>query len=718
MKKSICTLLISLIIWNLNSQISNNDSHFGTWKYDSQELPYFMLNFHKEQNPWYPFSHFQGTGSNIILTNQWGDVNVYSTEYGVTNISPAKFFTRGGFYPMIQVDGELISLIISELDAEKSVKYGVGYTEFSGELHRENIKLKITYRICTPFDYSKGFLARVRLENMMDKPLKAEFSVNSDIWIKPTYNNVKEWREIIKNSSKKLDKGRAEINHIDNNFKSIALVGNQSYIGDFSSSSIRLKKNIYLTSNQKEVADFKFGINEDYEAYQKALIAFEKDSSNTSWVDVLKPLKTIAQGNWMDRENIWTYSQLLSMCFYDTSLQEHFIHLGGYGLGRDPANPDNGFSMREVAETGIVMSYFTPELTKSSLKWMAKTQLVSGDLKRSHDFYPLALEPESQRLDKKFPDESDTEIWFLITCGEYFSATKDLDYFDEKVPYRTQGKTGSMWEHMVNAYKFIKNDIGTGKNGLIKMLHGDWNDYLSRTGSAGNGQSLMNTGMMCRALIKMHQLAEARQDPIATELKNYLKTLQKAVAASFDREWFVRAYDDEGNPIGTSNDRLFLNAQSWAVLGQCGTEEQRKKSLMNAVKLCSTPIGMTLMSKPYSSPSPENISWSPIPAGEGENAGIWPQTGAWLIWALAEEGLTKVALQEWEKSTLSNHTKLYPQVPFGIFNGPDCYSSHFANEREGWTQIEMFDRMIPVPMNPIIAWQAFGMRQIEINKKK
>ena len=85
--------------------------------------------------------------------------------------------------------------------------------------------------------------------------------------------------------------------------------------------------------------------------------------------------------------------------------------------------------------------------------------------------------------------------------------------------------------------------------------------------------------------------------------------------------------------------------------------------------------------------------------------------------AMAEEGMTDLASQEWKKMTLRNHTRLYPDVPFGVINGPDCYSSKFAHEREGWTQVEQFNRLLPIPMNPIVAWQAFAMKKIIENEK-
>jgi hypothetical protein len=118
------------------------------------------------------------------------------------------------------------------------------------------------------------------------------------------------------------------------------------------------------------------------------------------------------------------------------------------------------------------------------------------------------------------------------------------------------------------------------------------------------------------------------------------------------------------------------------------------------------------MSRPYSSPAPDDISWCAIPAGEGENAGIWPQTIHWFVWALTEEGLLEEALAEWKCGTLHRHAVHFPAVPYGIFNGPDCFSSKWAGQRNGWTQSQLLNRGQFVPMNPMIAWQGFSLRKI------
>ncbi|MFW6256388.1 MAG: hypothetical protein ACOC54_06165, partial [Candidatus Sumerlaeota bacterium] len=79
---------------------------------------------------------------------------------------------------------------------------------------------------------------------------------------------------------------------------------------------------------------------------------------------------------------------------------------------------------------------------------------------------------------------------------------------------------------------------------------------------------------------------------------------------------------------------------------------------------------------------------------------------------MAEEGLADAAMESWKRMSLRHQMHAFPDAPFGIFNGPDCYNSHWAGAREGWTESGLWDRYIHTPMNPAVAWQAFAMRKI------
>ena len=710
--KNIHSVLIILFIYSFSPVFGQNSaSNFGVWKQDKNGLPAFELNFHQEQCLWYPFQHTMSTGSNMVVTNQRGDVHLLTTEKGQQNLTPALWYSRGGFYPTITVDGQLTSLLYTELDSAKSITFGIGYTTFTGISTKSGHTLLVDYTIITPFDFSKGFYAHLNVTNLSNKNINATLSSNSDVWIRPDFQNVKAFAATLDGKEKLHDSGIAGFLNPAAGFDMIALLGDTSYAGLNTHHTISLQKKITLEPGRKIDDLFRLVYNDDRVLDANKLGNLTAHDLKESWVEEVKKADFDRDNGWIDRETMWNYSQILSFSFYDKSLDEHFISLGGYGIG-EVNTPTSTFTMREIAETAIILANFNPELAKSSLRWMAKTQSRGGDLLRAHHYQALKKIPNSQMYHDDFPNESDTEIWFLMAIGEYVNTTQDFAFLDEDVAYINQDVAGDVWDHAKATFHFIKDKIGTGEQGLIRMLHGDWNDYLSKIGEDGNGQSVMNTGMMCKALISCIEVARKIDDPIADQMQNYLEQLQSAVGKTFDEGWFIRAFDDDHQPVGGYQDRLFLNAQSWAVLGRCGTPEQRKLALENAVRYNSTPIGLTLMSKPYSSPTPENISWAPIPAGEGENAGIWPQTVGWFIWALAEEGMDALARQEWEKSTLHRHTLLFPEIPFGIINGPDCYSSVYAKEREGWTQQAMFDRMNQLPMLPIIAWQPFGLKKI------
>jgi N,N'-diacetylchitobiose phosphorylase len=287
------------------------------------------------------------------------------------------------------------------------------------------------------------------------------------------------------------------------------------------------------------------------------------------------------------------------------------------------------------------------------------------------------------------------------------------DLLDEVCPF-WDGESGTMWEHLKRAFYWVRDQIGIGQHGLVLIREGDWNDYLSLMGAEGRGESVMNSGVACRAFDAMAEIARARREiGFASEVESLCSKLRSAVSAAFDDGWFCRGYTDAGNPVGShAENRVFLNAQTWAALGKCGTPQQRRTALLNAIAHCHTEIGLMLMSRPYSSPAPDDISWCAIPAGEGENAGIWPQTINWFVWALTQEGLIDEAIAEWKCGTLLAHAQRFPEVPYGIFNGPDCFSSKWSGKREGWTQVQLLDRAHFVPMNPMIAWQGFSMRKI------
>ena len=674
-------------------RIPDETLNYGTWRTGERGLPYFDLTVPDSEMREAPFRHLMGTGRLSAIADRWGNVNLFTTDGGfIWFNSPSSCRTRGSVYLIAEIGGETISLLHSELTSREGIRIGTGSIEYRGELRTERVHLRIRQQFFAAPDKGQRIYARFFVTNLSPASLEARFEVRGDVT--PTRSSEPPRPPHPPRIEPTSRQGWAVFANAHEQIGDIYLATPEGWPGQRHGDSLRLDRTLTLAPQAELSLPVAAGYGSDKTG--KLLIPTLEENER-AWAERVAPYAVQADEPWMTRECLWDAGQFLSFLSYDSSVDEYYVALGGYGWP--------SFGVREVAETSMVQAGCDWELAVAALRFVAKTQLASGDVPKIHT---MRRDRESVEFD------SDTELWFLLGACEAIAASGQTAFLDEVSSYWDKGE-GTMWEHLKRAFYWVRDGIGLGANGLVLIREGDWNDYLSLMGALGCGESVMNSGMACRAFAQLAELAEQRgEKAFAKEVRQCLAGLREAVSAAFDVGWFRRGYTDGGKPVGShAENRVFLNAQSWPVLGGCGTPEQRKLALRNAIAHCHSDIGLLLVSKPYSSPAPDDISWCAIPAGEGENAGIWPQTIHWFVWALAEEGLLDEALAEWKCGTLYAHAKRFPQVTYGIFNGPDCFSSRWAGEREGWTQTQLLDRAKTAPMNPMVAWQGFTLRKIQ-----
>ncbi|MDR1145829.1 MAG: hypothetical protein LBK71_06820 [Verrucomicrobiales bacterium] len=660
----------------------------GTWTSDEAGLPAFDLTLRDDDCPDMPFAHLLGTGRLSALADRWGNVNLFTTEGGFRWLNLRNnAVARSSLYLMMETGGELVSLLHSELTRKGRIRVGTGYVEYHGELDTAAASLHVVAEIFAAPDRGRVIGARFTLTNRGGRPLTARFRLCADVT--PSDGDAAPAPQTGRASVSGA--GHAAFPQAHPELGDVFLLADPSWQGAAHRLTLRLCQELTIPAGASVTVSGVTG----YGAVPE-FAAPDPAAARRQWAARLAPFAVPAPEEWMRRECLWNAGQLLSFANYDSSTGEDYVALGGYGWRE--------FGVREVCETSMVLAAGDWALAAASLRFVAKTQLASGDVPKMHTL-------RRDRPPREF--ESDNELWFIIGACESLTLSGRAELLDEVCAF-WDGGAGTLWEHLQRAFYWVRDGVGRGQHGLLLIREGDWNDYLSLMGAAGRGESLMNSGMACRACDVLAPLAVARgAAAFAREVAALAEELRAAVGAAFDQGWFLRGYTDAGQAVGSfAEDRVFINAQSWCALGKCGTPEQRRLALTNAVAKCHTDCGLTLMSRPYSSPAPDDISWCAIPAGEGENAGIWPQTIYWMVWALAEEGLLDEALTEWTHGTLRHHAQRFPAVPFGIFNGPDCFSSKWSGRREGWTQTQLVDRAHTVPMNPMVAWQGYAMRKI------
>lgn len=682
-------------------------SLYGQWTHDDAGLPCFDADLQRHPAPYANFSHILSTGTAGALADRWGNVRLITSEDGPVCLTPTTWRTRSGLYAMLETGGQLVSLVHSELKENQRIRYGTGAIEYRADRVAEGMRLTVTQEIYTPPDRDRALGCVFTFKNSGTAPITGTLSLASDVFIRPGLG-YEEW---LKSLRPACGAGFAVFRRASAVLGDVYLVGGAEWAGSTDAHTLRLSRQVALQPGETLTAAvlLGYGTHADVAERRARLVRTSPAAARRAWAARLAAFAVPGLEPWMDDECRWTLGQLLSFEFYDPILGEHYLHLGGYGFFPDPDNPPDhvAYTVREAAENAVVISHFEPALAKSTVRWLAQMQVASGDIPKNYNYTRERLDIATAQHD------SDTEIWFLMALGEYVETTGDMAVLEDELAWFPTGKT-SLWDHAQRAFQWITEGIGVGRHGLIRILEGDWNDYLSTVGAKGQGESVMNSGMAARAFAALARLARRKGDAaFAARAAKWRDALREAVGRAFDKEWFVGCYTDDGQPICGHGDRLYLNAQSWAALGGCGTKEQRRSALQAAARACGSRIGLLLMSKAYSSPAPHDISWCPIPAGEGENGGIWPQTIHWTVWAMAEEGLLDRAVEEWRYGTLRNHSEEFPEVPYGIFNGPDCWSSRLAGSFEGWTQYDVFNRVGLCPMSPMISWQAFTAMQID-----
>lgn len=686
---------------------SPDEGRFGAWTRDDAGLPAFDADLERHPVPWYPFTHLIGTGRLSALLDQWGNVRLLTTEGGTTALTPVTGRTRGGLYAVVETTRGRTSLVFGELRGRKTLRWGTGYGRWAGDADADGVALHVEQQTSAAPDRDSAIDGELVITNRGSGAFVGTIAVQTDVFVRPGPPLV----EAVAAAKPEAGAGFARfVDAAPAGAGDVFLVGPADWKGEVREHRLRLARDVQLAPGERTTVRVRvgYGARRAPDDVARELSAHEPAAIRAAWARRLERVSRLgAPDPWMRDEAIWSFGQLLSFESWDATVAEHYVHLGGYAFFPRPDDPAHvSFPVREDPELVLPLALFDPELARRALRWTAALQRSTGDIPKNHNM----------TRDRDFAHmhvDSDTELWFLLATAEYVRATGDWAALD--APVRDwDGETLSLWQRVRRAHGWIANGIGVGRHGLVLMKDGDWNDYLSRVGRQGRGESLMNTALACRAYDGVAELARHRgEGAFADVLAGQAARLRAAGASAFDREWFVAGYGDDGSPIAGRDDRLYLNAQAWAALARIGTVDQRRSALRAALRENGTRIGLMLLSRAYPSPPPEDLSYAPLPAGQGENGGIWPQTVYWMVWALAEEGLVDEAIAEWKKMSLRNHAREFPDAPFGIYNGPDCYASKLAGDAEGWTQTDVFNRLGAMPQNPIVGWQAFALAKIE-----
>lgn len=372
----------------------------------------------------------------------------------------------------------------------------------------------------------------------------------------------------------------------------------------------------------------------------------------------------------MDSELMWHNAYLRSGMSYSDYFGAHILSQGGhyqYLMGLQGAP-------RDQLQHSLPFIYTDPQIAREHILFTLREMSDSGELPYATHGYGMMVAAVMV--------PSDLQLMLLSFVGEYLLATRDFAFLDYTYTSKLDGEktTRTVLEGVLLAYNYVKNKVGLGSHGLIKMKTGDWNDQavygrvpFSKIKHAQKyGESMLNSGIGAYAYrVFGEALLAYNREREGNEALLLSQKITESIKQQWNGNWFKRAY--LGDKIGWLGDELlWLEPQPWALIAGATNKEQASILAENIRKLLNNPNGSSLISKGNSSEDSKGLD-----EGTLENGGIWPAINGYLVWGLSKVN-GEYAFDEWLKNSRLAQATAYPDVWYGIWSGPDAINASYA----------------------------------------
>ncbi len=338
--------------------------------------------------------------------------------------------------------------------------------------------------------------------------------------------------------------------------------------------------------------------------------------------------------------NIWNAYQV--MITFNFSRSASYFESGvGRGMGFRDSNQDL-----------LGFMHLVPERARERILDLAATQLPSGGA--YHQYQPMTKVGNND-IGGNFNDDP---LWLVLSVAAYLKETGDWSILDTRVPFDNKpGSEAPLYVHLQRSIQYTLDRLGP--HGLPLIGRADWNDCLNlncfsdtpgqsfQTTTSKDGtvaESVFIAGLFVLASTEMEEIARRRADTTQSEeLHRARLEMEKVIeSAGWDGEWFRRAYDDFGQPLGSKECRegqIFIEPQGICVMAGVGLENGNALKALNSVaERLAFKHGLVLLNPAYKQYYLHIGEISSYPPGYKENGSVFCHTNPWIMIAEAQTG--------------------------------------------------------------------------------
>ncbi len=288
------------------------------------------------------------------------------------------------------------------------------------------------------------------------------------------------------------------------------------------------------------------------------------------------------------------------------------------------------YGFRDQLQDSQVWLTIEPPRCRQQIALHAAHQFADGSV--YHWWHPLSEQGHITKM-------TDDLLWLAFVTANYLKETGDFTILDDRTPYLDDPEPHPLLDHVERA--FARTFARTGPRGLPFIGGGDWNDGLSALGLQERGESVWLAQFLAGLLADWSEIHRRRGDlERAEDLAARRQALVAAINGhAWDGGWYRRATRDDGTWIGSAENRagrIFLNAQTWAILNDIAPPERAKACLAAVKEYLVTEAGSLLLAPAYNEPD-ETIGYiTRYAPGLRENGGIYTHAATWAIAAAAK----------------------------------------------------------------------------------
>ena len=407
---------------------------------------------------------------------------------------------------------------------------------------------------------------------------------------------------------------------------------------------------------EKFNADGTMNKSRAYEMMKKFDSAEKADAAlaelKKTWDELLAKYTISSPDDKLNRQvNIW--NQYQCMVTFNMSRSASYYESG---IGR-------GMGFRDSCQDLLGFVHLIPERARERIIDIASTQFPDGSA--YHQYQPLTKQGNLD-VGSGFNDDP---LWLILGTVAYIKETGDYGILDEQVPFDCdKNNTATLLEHLNRSFGHVINNLGP--HGLPLIGRADWNDCLNLncfseipdesfqiTGDDDGkiAESVLIAGMFVYIGREFARLYKALGNDEMYENVSYeIKKMTEAVLEhGYDGEWFIRAYDANGNKVGSNEcdeGKIFIESNGFCVMAGIGKEDGKAQKALDSVKkYLECEYGIVLNYPPYSRYRLELGEISSYPPGYKENAGVFCHNNPWVMIGEAAMGNGERAFELYKK---------------------------------------------------------------------